>query len=115
MDPIQAYSGMIAWLSLSTSWSDALLHVNAGLAIMVATAMVLNRAPGECQTFFAVAAAALGNEVLDYLHHGAVMPNTVSDSALRVFWPALYFAMTHIPRVRVGRTRQAENPHSRAV
>ena len=101
MNFIQSYADAVTWLSQSTGWADAMLHVNAGLAILAISAVVLRRALGEWPTFAAVAAAAIANEVMDYLHHGAFMTDTLSDLSLTIFWPGVFLAMQALPRARI--------------
>lgn len=102
MNLIQSYADAVKWLSQSTGWADAMLHVNAGLAILAISAVVMRRAPGEWPTFSVVAAAAIANEAIDYLHHGGVMPDTLSDLSLTIFWPAVFLAMHAFARARLG-------------
>jgi lipoprotein signal peptidase len=98
MNLISVYAEAVRWFSELTGWTDAMLHLNAGLAIMVVAAVALARAPGDGWPLLAVIAAALGNEAMDYLHYGVFMADTVSDIGQTIFWPAIILIMTRIIR-----------------
>lgn len=104
MDVISVYAEAIGWLSERTGWTDAMLHMNAGLVIMVVAALALARAPGDLLPFLAVVAAAFGNEAMDYLHNGVFMPDTVSDISQTIFWPAILLITSRIIRHRSAST-----------
>lgn len=96
----KAYIDLTNRIVDATGFSDQLLHVHAGLLLFVATKLVTKRSFASPVPLAVVATAALLNEVLDRLHHGRWMPDTMSDLISTLFWPLVIFA---IERWRSGK------------
>ncbi len=65
------YHSLILWIGDGTGLPDAILHIHAGLAILLATRLVSGRSLATFIPFAVVVFAELGNEVMDYLAYGA--------------------------------------------
>jgi hypothetical protein len=85
-------------------WSgvnDKLLHVHAGLAIMLAARIVSGRSLASWVPFAAVVVAEAGNELADAIFFGAWRwEDTWLDVANTLFWPALLMVGLRLRRVR---------------
>ena len=84
------YHRLIDYITVTTGMNDAILHIHAGLAIFLIAYCFSGRAYGAVPAFLIVVACELGNEAVDWLHLGWVdWPDTLSDIANTLFWPAL--------------------------
>lgn len=102
MNLIQSYADAIAWLAARSGWTDPMLHMNAGLAVLLVAIVTTRRSLGDVAPLVLVVIAALANEAMDYLHHGSVMPDTATDLMQTVFWPAM---LTAVARFNQSRTK----------
>lgn len=84
-----AYHAWILWTASATSLPDAILHIHAGLAILLIVRIVTRRSFASLIPLAAVVFAEIGNEVLDYLHHGLYLHDTLADIGNTLFWPLL--------------------------
>lgn len=72
----------------STGLPETVLHIHAGLAVLVVARLVTRRSMGTFIPFWFVVAAETMNEVLDRIHAGAWRwPDTISDVVHTLFWP----------------------------
>ncbi len=87
MDIPGIYHGWIEWIGDGTGLPDAILHIHAGLAILLIVRLVSRRSLGSFVPFAVVVFAEFGNELLDYLHYGLRLDDTLADIGNTLFWP----------------------------
>lgn len=87
MDIPGIYHGWIEWIGDGTGLPDAILHIHAGLAILLFVRLVSRRSLGSFVPFAVVVVAEFGNELLDYLHYGLRLNDTLADIGNTLFWP----------------------------
>lgn len=87
MDLVQAYHAAIVWIGDGTGLPDAILHIHAGMAVMMLARVFSGRSLGTMIPLAFVGAAEAGNEFLDYLSYGMRWADTSSDIANTLFWP----------------------------
>jgi hypothetical protein len=87
MDIPALYHSWILWIGDGTGLPDAILHIHAGLAILLLARVISGRSLGTFIPFWVVVAAEFFNELLDYLHYGLRVADTLSDIANTLFWP----------------------------
>lgn len=84
------YFGFIDALRAATGLSDTVLHIHAGMAILLLARLASGRSLGTLLPLSMVAVAEFGNEVMDRLHFGSWRwPDTLGDVANTLFWPAV--------------------------
>ena len=83
----QIYHDWILWIGDGTGLPDAILHIHAGLAILLLVRVVTGRSLATFIPFAVVVVAELGNEVMDYLVYGLRWADTLTDIANTLFWP----------------------------
>lgn len=96
------YHSFILWIGDGTGLPDAILHIHAGLIILMLVRLVSRRSLGTFIPFAFVVAAEFGNEFLDYLAYGMRWEDTLSDIANTLFWP---FVISLGVRIRPLRMR----------
>lgn len=80
----------IHWVGDGTGLPDTVLHIHAGLAVLLLARLVTGRSLGTLVPLSIVAAAEAGNEILDRLHYGSWRwPDTISDVVHTLFWPTV--------------------------
>lgn len=85
---VQAYGQLIAWIGDGTGASDALLHVHAGMAVLLMARLVTGKSLATPIPFAAVCCAELANEILDRMIHGSWRwADTGLDVVNTLFWP----------------------------
>ena len=78
------------WIGDGTGLPDTVLHIHAGLAVLMVARLVTGRSLGTFVPLSIVAAAEAGNEILDRLHYGSWRwPDTISDVIHTLFWPTV--------------------------
>lgn len=87
MDIPDIYHDWIMWIGDGTGLPDAILHIHAGLAILLLVRLVTGRSLATFIPFAAVVVAEFGNELLDYLHYGMRVQDTLADVGNTLFWP----------------------------
>jgi len=86
----QAYHSWILWLGVSTGLSDQVLHIHAGMALLLAARLLTRRSLGSFVPIAFVLVAEAGNETLDRLASGSwEWRDTSSDIVNTVMWPLL--------------------------
>lgn len=106
MDLPTLYHGFIEWIGDGTGLADSLLHIHAGMAILLLTRLVSGRSLGSFVPLSVVALAEFANEVLDRLHYGSWRwPDTLSDVANTLFWPIVICLAVRL-RPLIGRRRR---------
>lgn len=83
----QLYHSWITWIGDGTGLPDAILHIHAGLAILLLVRLVTKRSLGTFIPFAAVVVAEFGNELMDYLTYGMRWADTLTDLGNTFFWP----------------------------
>jgi hypothetical protein len=82
------YDGLTRWIEVMTGQSDTVLHIHAGMAVLVLARLATGRSFGTFIPFCFVLAAELGNELLDFLLLGRwQQAETTIDLANTLFWP----------------------------
>ena len=81
------YHDWILWIGDGTGLPDAILHLHAGLAILLLVRLITGRSLGTFIPFAVVVVAEIGNETMDYLVYGMRWADTLSDLANTWFWP----------------------------
>jgi hypothetical protein len=87
MDIPGLYHSFILWIGDGTGLPDAILHLHAGLAVLLLTRAITGRSLATFIPFWAVVLAEGANETLDYLQYGIRWADTLADIGNTVFWP----------------------------
>lgn len=106
MTPASLYSNFVTWIGDGTGAPDTVLHIHAGMAVLLVARVITGRSLATPWPLLAVYVAELANEVMDYFIHGRVMPDTLSDVLNTVFWPTVLFM-----GLRTRRARQDRPPY----
>ncbi len=92
MDIPALYTQMIREIGDGTGMADSLLHVHAGMLVLLLTRVTTGRRLSTPVPLAVVALAELGNEVLDRLHYGSWRwADTTSDVINTLFWPLMLY------------------------
>ena len=84
------YHRFIDWIGDGTGLPDTLLHVHAGMLILMLARVVTRRSLGSFVPLAFVALAEGANEVMDRLDYGSWRwPDTTSDIVNTLFWPTI--------------------------
>lgn len=84
----QLYHGVIMWIGDGTGAPDSLLHVHAGMAVLILARLVTRRLLATPVPFAIVCLAELGNEIMDRLDYGSWRWRDTSLDVLNtLFWP----------------------------
>ena len=98
------YHQFITWIGDGTGLPDAILHLHAGLAVLLLVRAATGRSLAKFIPFAAVVVAEGANELLDYLHYSMRWADTASDVANTLFWPfVISLAVRLRPMVRRDR------------
>ena len=81
------YHSWIDWIGDGTGLPDTILHIHAGLTILLIVRLITRRSLGSFLPFWVVVVAEFGNELMDYLNYGWREADTLSDIANTLFWP----------------------------
>ena len=81
------YHDLIVWIGDGTGLPDAILHIHAGLAVLMIARVATGRSLATFVPFAFVVAAECANELLDYLHYGLRLGDTLADVGNTLFWP----------------------------
>lgn len=100
------YHSWILWIGDGTGLPDAILHIHAGLAILLVVRLLSGRSLATFIPFGVVVLAEFGNEVMDYLAYGMRWEDTLLDIANTLFWP---FVISLAVRLRPMALR--DHPH----
>jgi hypothetical protein len=103
MNPANLYARLILWIGDGTGAPDTVLHIHAGMAVLLFVRVLTGRSLATPWPLLAVYVAELANEIMDYFAHGSVMPDTLSDVLNTVFWPTVLFIGLRIRRARAVR------------
>jgi hypothetical protein len=98
------YEAFVQWVAATTGASDSLLHVHAGLAVMLLARMVLGRSLATPIPFAVVCVAEAGNEILDRLSNGQwLWADTAFDVLNTLYWPFVLMVGLRLRGARQGR------------
>lgn len=98
MNPLQAYAHLIRWIGDGTGAPDTVLHIHAGMAVLLLARLLTRRSLATPIPLACVYLAEFANEVLDRINHGRWMPDTTSDVINTLFWPTILFIGLRIRR-----------------
>ncbi|MEP9402499.1 hypothetical protein [Sphingomonas sp. VNH70] len=97
MDIPALYAELIGEIGDGTGMADSLLHVHAGMAVLLLTRVITGRRLSTPIPLLVVALAELGNEVLDRMHYGSWRwPDTSMDIVNTLFWPLMLYVGLNI-------------------
>ena len=84
------YHRFIGWIGDGTGLPDTLLHIHAGMLLLMLARLATRRSLGSFIPLSVVVAAEVGNEVLDRLHfHSWRWPDTIADAVNTLLWPTI--------------------------
>lgn len=84
------WHGIVNWIGDGTGLPDAMLHVHAGMAVLLLARLATRRSLGTLIPLGVVALAEGANEVLDRINFGSWRwTDTLSDIGNTLFWPAV--------------------------
>ncbi|CAM5569772.1 MULTISPECIES: hypothetical protein [Sphingomonadales] len=95
------YHEITLWISRTTGLSDPILHIHAGLVVLLTARLICARSLGTFIPFFFVILAEATNEILDYMAYGWRQADTYLDIANTLFWPlviSLVVRLRPVPR-----------------
>lgn len=81
------YHAWIDWIGDGTGLPDTILHIHAGLAVLLVVRFASGRSLATFIPFAAVVVAEAANELMDYLLYGMRWEDTLGDIANTLFWP----------------------------
>ena len=87
MDLANFYESITLLIGEETGASESLLHVYAGMAVLLIVRVTTGRSLATPIPFAALCFFAIANEVLDRINHGMWKPDTLLDLLNTVFWP----------------------------
>ena len=104
MNIIAFYEQLTLAVGEETGASDTLIHVHAGMAVLLLARVISGRSLATWVPFFVVLVGALANEILDRANHGAWrFPDTLYDVINTIFWPFVLMI-----GLRLRRSREAK-------
>ena len=105
---VDDYHATILWIGDGTGLPDTILHIHAGMAVLLLARLITRRSLGTFVPLSAVAVAEAGNEIMDRLSFGAWRwADTATDIANTLFWPTVICLAVRLrPLIVQRRTRQ---------
>lgn len=86
----ELYHKFIDWIGDGTGLPDTILHIHAGMAVLLVARVVTRRSLGTLVPLSVVVAAEAANEILDRLHWGSWRwSDTIGDVVNTLFWPTV--------------------------
>ena len=86
--PSALYKQFIDWIGDGTGLSDTILHIHAGMLVLMVARVVTGRSLGSFVPLAVVVAAEAFNEIMDRLYYGSWRwTDTLGDIANTLFWP----------------------------
>lgn len=90
MDVAGLWARFISWIGDGTGLPDTILHIHAGMAVLLVARLVTGRSLGTLIPLSVVVAAEAGTEILDRMHYGSWRwSDTLGDIANTLFWPVV--------------------------
>ena len=84
------YHNWIDWVGDGTGLPDTILHIHAGMALLMIARLITRRSFGTFIPWTVVAAGEAFNEVMDRLNYGSWRwDDTLLDIANTMFWPTV--------------------------
>jgi len=84
------YHKFIDWIGDGTGLPDTILHIHAGMAVLMLARIVTRRSLGSFIPWSLVVAAEAFNEIMDRLNFGSWRwDDTLLDIANTLFWPTV--------------------------
>ena len=84
------YHAFIDWIGDGTGLPDTILHIHAGMAVLLIARVLSGRSLGTFIPLSFVALAEGANEVMDRLEFGSWRwADTLSDIGNTLFWPSV--------------------------
>ena len=84
------YHQWIDWIGDGTGLPDTILHIHAGMALLMIARLITRRSFGTFIPLTVVAAGEAFNEVMDRLNYGSWRwDDTLLDIANTMFWPTV--------------------------
>lgn len=96
------YHAWIDWIGDGTGLPDTILHIHAGLAVLLVVRLVSGRSLGTFIPLAAVIIAEGANELMDYLLYGMRWEDTLGDLANTLFWPLVISLGVRLRPMTVG-------------
>ena len=104
MNLVELYESITFAIQDETGASDSLLHVHAGMAVLLIARILTGRSLATPIPFLVVCVAALANEVLDRIIHGLWRPrDSILDLVNTLFWPFVLMVGLRARRSREGK------------
>ncbi|MCH2240164.1 MAG: hypothetical protein A2792_10255 [Sphingomonadales bacterium RIFCSPHIGHO2_01_FULL_65_20] len=89
-DLLSLYIEFIQWTGDGTGLPDTILHIHAGMAVLLLARLLTRKSLGSLVPLAFVVVAELGNEIMDRLHYGSWRwPDTSMDVLNTLLWPAV--------------------------
>jgi hypothetical protein len=99
------YQQFILWVGEGTGLPDTVLHIHAGLAVLMIARVITARSFGSFVPWTVVLVAELANEVMDRVTYGSWRwPDTINDVVHTMFWPTAICLGVRL-RPLIGRRR----------
>jgi hypothetical protein len=96
------YHAFIDWIGDGTGMADSLLHVHAGMAVLMFARLVTRRSLATTTPFLVVCAAEAFNEIMDRLHFGSWRwLDTTTDIVNTLFWPFVLMIGLRLREARI--------------
>lgn len=103
------YAHIIRWIGDGTGLPDTILHIHAGMAVLMLARLTTGRSLGSFIPLSIVAIAEAGNEILDRMHYGSWRwADTASDIANTMFWPTVICIAVRLRPVIIAHGRWAQ-------
>lgn len=84
------YHQWIDWVGDGTGLPDTILHIHAGMALLMIARLITRRSFGTFIPWTVVAAGEAFNEIMDRLNYGSWRwHDTLVDVANTMFWPTV--------------------------
>lgn len=84
------YMGIIEWIGDGTGLPDTILHIHAGMAVLLLARLCIRKSLATFIPLYFVIAAELGNEVMDRIYYGSWRwPDTILDVINTLLWPII--------------------------
>lgn len=95
----------IDWIGDGTGLPDTILHIHAGMAVLLLARLITGRSLGTLIPLSFVVVAEAGNEILDRVNYGSWRwGDTLSDIPNTLFWPTVICLAIRL-RPMVGKDR----------
>lgn len=102
MNILVYYDTLAASLATETGASDSLLHVHAGMAILLIARVLTRRSLATPIPLAFVVAAAVANEIVDRIVQGVwILPDAYFDVLNTISWPLMLMIGLRMRNARV--------------